>query len=124
MVALALRDARWVTNAAVALGLVAAIVLSSMNPDAFIARQNLARFRLTGKIDAAYLGSLSADATPALVAALPSLATADRVRLTNALSCEREYISGGGWSSWNLGRSRALDALATVPLPACVEPGD
>lgn len=41
-------------------------VINLINPDAFVARQNIERFRDTGKLDVAYLGSLSADATPAL----------------------------------------------------------
>jgi hypothetical protein len=38
-----------------------------INPDAFIARKNIARFHETGKIDASYLSNLSADAAPQIV---------------------------------------------------------
>lgn len=38
--------------------------MNLLNPDAFIARQNLERYSETGKIDAEYLGGLSSDALP------------------------------------------------------------
>ncbi|MCL4267708.1 MAG: DUF4173 domain-containing protein [Anaerolineae bacterium] len=58
-----------------ALGVLAAalgflVTLNLLNPDAFIARQNLARYIATGDLDAVYLTSLSDDATPYLLAAL------------------------------------------------------
>lgn len=46
------------------------VTLNLLNPDAFIARQNLARYVATGDLDAVYLTSLSEDATPYLLAAL------------------------------------------------------
>lgn len=46
------------------------VTLNLLNPDAFIARQNLARYVATGDLDAVYLASLSEDATPYLLAAL------------------------------------------------------
>lgn len=44
--------------------------LNALNPDAFIVRQNLARYAQTGELDAAYLTTLSADAVPVLRLAL------------------------------------------------------
>lgn len=38
--------------------------MNMLNPDAFIAKQNLERYHETGKLDAEYLGSLSNDALP------------------------------------------------------------
>lgn len=46
------------------------VTLNLLNPDAFIVRQNLARYVQTGDLDAAYLTTLSADAVPELLAAL------------------------------------------------------
>ena len=46
------------------------ITLNLLNPDAFIARQNLARYVAMGDLDAVYLSSLSDDAMPYLIAAL------------------------------------------------------
>lgn len=58
-------------------GLVAALgfvaTLNVLNPDATVARQNLARYGATGKIDVACLAGLSDDAVPLLVRAAPSV---------------------------------------------------
>jgi hypothetical protein len=45
------------------------VTLNLLNPDAFIARQNLARYAATGGLDAVYLASLSDDALPQLMQA-------------------------------------------------------
>ncbi len=44
--------------------------LNLINPDAFIVRQNVARYKSSGYMDADYLNTLSADAVPALVKAV------------------------------------------------------
>ncbi len=46
------------------------VTLNLLNPDAFVARQNLDRYGQSGKLDAVYLTSLSDDAVPQLVRAL------------------------------------------------------
>ena len=46
------------------------VTLNLINPDAFIARQNLARYLATNDLDAAYLTTLSDDAVPQLARAL------------------------------------------------------
>jgi len=46
------------------------VTLNLLNPDAFIVRQNVARYWAGGALDANYLESLSADAVPALVDAI------------------------------------------------------
>ena len=43
------------------------VALNLINPDAFIVRQNIARYQAGGDLDVPYLESLSADAVPALV---------------------------------------------------------
>ncbi|MCA9942753.1 MAG: DUF4173 domain-containing protein, partial [Anaerolineales bacterium] len=61
-----LRPDRFAIGALLAvMGFVA--TLNFINPDAFIARQNLNRYEQTGDLDAAYLASLSTDAVPQLV---------------------------------------------------------
>jgi hypothetical protein len=52
----------------VAMGFLA--TLNLINPDAFIVRQNVARYKTSGYMDADYLNTLSADAVPALVEAV------------------------------------------------------
>jgi len=53
--------------------------LNLVNPDAFIVRHNLQRYRVTGKLDMAYLTGLSPDAVPALVAAWPDIKEDDQL---------------------------------------------
>src|SRR5207249_10423734 len=54
--------------------------LHLLNPDAFIVRANLARPAVPRPLDAWYPASLSADAVPDLLAALPTLQDADPCR--------------------------------------------
>ena len=65
----------WVRPDRFAIGALVAVMgfvatLNLINPDAFIARQNLARYEQTGDLDAAYLAGLSDDAVPQLVRGL------------------------------------------------------
>ncbi len=102
--------ATWLPRFALISGVVALLGLAAINPDAWIARHNIDRFDATGRVDWSYLRSLSDDAVPVL-ADLPA--------------AERSCALGGrrtthdDWLEWNLGRSRAADALAAVrPLPS------
>lgn len=63
--------------------------LNLINPDAFIARQNLARYEATGDLDAAYLTTLSHDAAPYLRQALVLTRGETETFLTPA--CARAY---------------------------------
>jgi hypothetical protein len=61
---------------ALASGLATVALLFVINPDAIVARTNVARITpadAAGRFDAAYAASLSADAVPVLIAALPAL---------------------------------------------------
>jgi two-component system, OmpR family, sensor histidine kinase BaeS len=88
--------------------------LNLLNPDAFIARQNLQRFDETGKVDTYYLSGLSDDAVPVIVRHLESLPADEQKVLRVSLSDRK----GEGtdrptdWQSWNLSRQRADRALA------------
>jgi len=57
---------------ALIIGMGVLVTVNLLNPEAFIVRQNIARYQAGGKLDAYYLKSLSADAVPALVAAMKS----------------------------------------------------
>ncbi len=85
----------WLPRAALVTGAVALLALAISNPDASIAEHNLQRFAHTGKVDAAYLQGLSADAAPALAGT------------GFAAHCDANHDD---WLGWNLGRSRAEDA--------------
>ena len=86
-------------------GFAAVAALNVLNPDALIARTNVARPR----VDVGYLARLSDDATPALLRALPALSPPERRRLAAALLARSE---SGDWRAWNLDRTRASATIA------------
>jgi hypothetical protein len=86
-------------------GFAATLALNIVNPDSLIARTNLDR----PHVDAAYLGSLSDDAVPVLLARLPALQPKLRAPLAQALL--RRSDRRGGVLGWNASRSRAHSLL-------------
>ena len=105
----------WVPWAALLTGAVMLLGLAAINPDAYIAERNIARFEQTGKIDWYYLSQLSDDATPVL-SELPA-----KYRRCVGLSAP----SDDDWLEWNLGRARAgepLTAAHEAPLDCPVQP--
>jgi hypothetical protein len=96
---------RLFVSGALVSGFVATLALNIANPDALIARTNLDRPR----VDVAYLGNLSDDAVPALLARLPSLPRHLRVPLARALL--RRHDDPPGLAGWNASRSRARELL-------------
>ncbi len=58
--------ARWLAPAVVAAWVLTLIGLAALNPDRFIAEQNIARYHRGATLDVPYLSSLSSDAAPAL----------------------------------------------------------
>ncbi len=91
------------------------VTLNLINPDAFIARQNLARYRATAKLDAAYLTTLSEDATPVLLGAVDEVKGQELTVLLDHLWCQRERsIESSEWQAWpslHLSRVRAYVLL-------------
>ncbi len=87
------------------------------NPEAIIARENIARIDWStgttrsptgAEFDGNYLSSLSDDAVPVLVQRLGSLPPQQAAALTERL-CDVPRRLDGGWS-WNLSRADAYDA--------------
>lgn len=79
----------------------AALVLFSlgvMNPEAWVAEHNVARYEQSGKIDLDYLATLGPDARPAIAQLPPDLARCAARQLRDP---------SGSWLDWNLGRARA-----------------
>jgi hypothetical protein len=117
----------WLPSAALGLGFVALIGLNLFDPEAFIADRNIARAEPDGRsrveLDTFELASLSADAVPATVAALPTLDPATRMVVEQNLSCLREELRDGverfGWASFNVARDIALERLTPLALPSC-----
>lgn len=102
---------RWLPQAALAAAVAALLGLAILNPDALIAQQNVARFVATDRIDVHYLGTLSADAVPAL----QTLREPYRSCALATISDELATGQPGAWLEWNLGRSTAHAQLRSRP---------
>jgi hypothetical protein len=90
--------------------------LNLINLDAYVARQNIARYEKTGKLDVGHLAGLSPDAVPILVrSAAPLLRGSDAQTLWAALRYRRETLEAEerrrSWPSFHLARRRAYEAL-------------
>lgn len=89
------------------IGFLSLMALHVVNPDALIARTNLARTQTRVEMDPAYLSQLSADAIPVLVEAVSAKADS---RIEQAIYDIRNRMPGPGktdWRSWNWGRAHA-----------------
>jgi hypothetical protein len=94
----------WLVPVAVRLGAAGLLGLALVNPDLYIAQQNIARANAPVGIDWQYLGQLSADAYPALVQ-LPD----------KQFECAKRQFavrSEDDWLAWNLSRERARGLMA------------
>jgi len=88
-------------------------LLHLLNPDAFIVRANTAHARAGRAFDAEYAASLSADAVPALISALPSLARDERCYVARQISARwSRPAPEEDWRTWSLARSRARRTIA------------
>ncbi len=85
--------------------------LHLLNPDAFIVRTNLARPPAERPFDGWYAASLSADAVPFLLEALPRLDGRAHCTVATGLLEQRDRLESGDWRNWNFARSRALRLL-------------
>ncbi|HEX6036852.1 MAG TPA: DUF4173 domain-containing protein [Longimicrobium sp.] len=107
----------------------AIVILHVVNPDAMIVRANAARPDAALRFDAVYAASLSADAVPPLLAALPNVRPELRCVAANRLLAR--WQAPEDWRSWSLSRGRArsrvgtreaalrrMDACATTPVAA------
>ncbi len=96
------------------LGFVA--TLNTLNTDAFIARQNIIRQQQIGKLDAAYLATLSDDAAPDLFPLLNNPDEETRTVIGGALHYRLNELDAlmleAGWPGWHWARSRAYAALS------------
>jgi hypothetical protein len=124
-------------------GFVVLLTLNVLNPDALVARANLARgdVERTGAAgtDLRYVASLGGDAVPALVSALTApntavdtAASASRCAaartLLNRWTGERGAQMARTWTQWNLARERATRAVraheAELRQLACIRTPD
>jgi uncharacterized protein DUF4153 len=101
-------EAAWLPRSLVATGIATLLVLAALNPDRFTAEHNVDRWKATGKIDLAYLATLSVDALPAFDALPADLRQCLLVRVKSQLE------DTDGWQSWNLSREQARTVLDQV----------
>jgi hypothetical protein len=108
----------WLVGAAVAAGLALLLALNVANPEAVVARDQLAGTRQVRRIDVAYVARLSEDAIPTVAARVPGLDPAARADLRARLcAAEPDGVSPSrftGWAAWNLGRERAERAVPRI----------
>ena len=104
----------WLPRAVLAIATGGLLALAVVNPDRFIADRNVDRFLATGRIDLAYLSSLSADAAPAFDRLDDHERDCAIWRVANRLD-----ESPDDWRSVNLARHRARQLLADRPADYC-----
>ena len=93
-------------------GFLLIVVLHLLDPDALIARTNIARARAGRIFDASYGAHLSADAAPEIVAGLPALNPLDRCALATHLLKRWSSPEDADWRAWTVSRSRAWKAVS------------
>jgi uncharacterized protein DUF4153 len=104
---------------AVAAAALMLVALNLLNPDALIARTNLARAAAGREVDADYIAALSADALPTIRVSVATLPIAERCALQRAVQ-DRWSRAFARNRRWNIAFSRARHAAAALgePLPA------
>jgi hypothetical protein len=103
----------WLPRAIVALTACSLLIFTAIDPDRTIARHNVERFELTGKIDLHYLSTLSPDAFPELrklPGSLPGCVMA---------WMREDLVKEDPWYGWNLARSNARAGIEDVPQAGC-----
>ncbi|WP_332664669.1 DUF4153 domain-containing protein [Aeromicrobium sp.] len=94
--------AMWLPRFALFSGVAMLLGLAVLNPDAWIAQQNIDRFETTGKVDWTYLQGLSEDAVPVLSTLPPELV---------GCAVSLDGRTHDDWLEWNVGRSRARSTI-------------
>jgi hypothetical protein len=88
-------------------GFLVLATLHILNPDAFIVGTNAARAGAGRRFDANYATSLSADAVPALMAALPALDQQGRCLVAARVLRRWKPSESRSWRTWNWARAVA-----------------
>ncbi len=76
-----LRSRRWFVGTVLVTALSALMILNFANPEAVVVQMNVGRAQHSQRLDAGYLGELSSDATPVLLAAAGELAPSLRAQV-------------------------------------------
>ncbi|MEK7184230.1 MAG: DUF4173 domain-containing protein [Patescibacteria group bacterium] len=94
-------------------------IMNGINPDAFIARQNISRYATTQQLDVSYLAQLSDDALPETIKVLDLQDEQLRGIFASTLywnNASRFETNHEPWQSLNLSRSRANELLQSNKL--------
>ncbi|HKR07908.1 MAG TPA: DUF4153 domain-containing protein, partial [Gemmatimonadaceae bacterium] len=100
------------------LALGAITVLVFWNFQAWIVNRNVDRVSSGGQFDAAYLATLSGDATPTLIKRLPEIPQPQRDTIETRLACRRPSAERR-WFEWNRSEAAASEALKAWTPPPC-----
>ncbi|MBZ5535766.1 MAG: DUF4173 domain-containing protein [Acidobacteriia bacterium] len=92
-------------------GFLLVFTLHIVNPDQFIARVNLSRENTGHPLDAGYVASLSADAVPEMIRAIPKLSAEHRALLASRILKRWSPQERMDWRTWSWARSRAMEAV-------------
>ena len=104
----------WFAYGALVTGVATAALLFVVNPDALVARTNVARLASSSapvRFDVAYATTLSADAVPVLIAALPSLPRDAQCPLARHLLRRWPPEQVSSLRNWNWSAARASSAV-------------
>lgn len=86
-------------------------ILHVLNPDGLIVQINTAREHEGREFDAHYVASLSADAVPGLLRALPTLKPSAQETLASALRRRWPDAKHDDWRTWSLSRMQAQQSV-------------
>ncbi|HET9443980.1 MAG TPA: DUF4173 domain-containing protein [Acidimicrobiales bacterium] len=103
------RSRAWLTPAALALALAGLLAVNAANPEAIVVRRNVERFAGSDQLDAWYLATLSDDAVPALLAAVPDL-DAESAGIVLDRVCAGDRRAAGGFWAYNGSVAAAVEA--------------
>jgi hypothetical protein len=131
LMALLAERRQWLTFGTFVAALLGLGGMSVLNPDRFIAEQNLARYVNGRPLDASHLTDLSADATPVVLRALDEASARGDTIVHDALGSGlwrqlqvMDAATAAPWPAWNFARAQAHVALASrrdelesFPLP-------
>lgn len=96
---------------ALAAGFAIIILLDAINPDGLIVRINTGRAIAGKEVDICYLATLSDDAIPRIIDALPQVKPSVRGYVAGKLLASLPARDKGDWRSWNWGAALALDRI-------------
>ncbi len=88
------------------------LALNLLNPDDFIVRVNTGRVEAVNPFDTSYVVGLSADAVPALIAALPTMNEHDRCAAAAQILQRWSQPQKFDPLTWNLARTQAWQVVA------------